>query len=143
VPGAARPALRHQAADCATAGARLACTRQPGPPPAERQVTPPPLLNAPLRLPPAPARPEVTSAAARAREHFLGALSDILSHGLRHVVAPPSATWHHDGYLHDTASPYTHNVGAGGRPPAQRAQSAAVACAGGCPSEQPPPLFAQ
>jgi hypothetical protein len=26
------------------------------------------------------------------------------------VVAPPSATWHHHGYLHDTASPYAHNV---------------------------------
>jgi hypothetical protein len=64
----------------------------------------------PALNPPAILAADVASTAARAREHFLGAISDILSHGLRHVIAPPSATWHHDGYLHDTASPYTHRV---------------------------------
>jgi hypothetical protein len=53
---------------------------------------------------------EIADASSRAKEHFLGQLSDILSHGLRHVVAPPSATWHHSGYLHDSASPYAHKV---------------------------------
>ncbi|KAI8467147.1 MAG: hypothetical protein J3K34DRAFT_431559 [Monoraphidium minutum] len=53
---------------------------------------------------------EVADANSRAREHFLAQLSDILSHGLRHVIAPPSATWHHNGYLHDSASPYAHKV---------------------------------
>ncbi|KIZ06099.1 hypothetical protein MNEG_1854 [Monoraphidium neglectum] len=33
-----------------------------------------------------------------------------MSRGLRHVVAPPSAGWHHAGGLRDAASPYAHKV---------------------------------
>lgn len=50
--------------------------------------------------------PAVKRAAGRLLPH----LAAVLSSGLRHAVAPPSATWHHRGYLHDTASPYARRV---------------------------------
>eukprot|EP00879_Flechtneria_rotunda_P013168 GHRR01013753.1.p1 GENE.GHRR01013753.1~~GHRR01013753.1.p1 ORF type:complete len:943 (+),score=342.78 GHRR01013753.1:553-3381(+) len=54
---------------------------------------------------------EQTSATySAAKDVFFSELSNVLSRGLRHVVAPPSATWHHRGYLHDTASPFAHKV---------------------------------
>ncbi|KAF6255218.1 hypothetical protein COO60DRAFT_237950 [Scenedesmus sp. NREL 46B-D3] len=54
---------------------------------------------------------EATSAAySAAKDVFFSEVSASLSRGLRHVIAPPSATWHHQGYLHDTASPYAHKV---------------------------------
>jgi len=49
-------------------------------------------------------------AAKRAAGRLLPHLAAVLSSGLRHAVAPPSATWHHRGYLHDTASPYARRV---------------------------------
>ncbi|GBF97200.1 hypothetical protein Rsub_10061 [Raphidocelis subcapitata] len=55
-------------------------------------------------------QPGVTDAEARAREHFLAALSDVLSRGLRHVVAPPAVAWRRGGQLEGAASPYAANV---------------------------------
>lgn len=55
-------------------------------------------------------RPAVEDAEARAREHFLAALSDILSRGLRHAVAPPAVAWRRGGQLEGAASPYATNV---------------------------------
>ena len=54
--------------------------------------------------------PEVHDVNARAKDVFLSELSNAMARALRHVIAPPTATWHHKGYLHDTASPYTHAV---------------------------------
>lgn len=51
-----------------------------------------------------------TAAYSAAKDVFFSEISAALSRGLRHVIAPPSATWHHQGYLHDTASPYAHKV---------------------------------
>eukprot|EP00878_Enallax_costatus_P020352 GHUV01021506.1.p1 GENE.GHUV01021506.1~~GHUV01021506.1.p1 ORF type:complete len:850 (+),score=172.67 GHUV01021506.1:211-2760(+) len=53
---------------------------------------------------------ESEAAYSTAKDVFFSELSNILSRGLRHVIAPPSATWHHRGYLHDTASPFAHKV---------------------------------
>lgn len=42
----------------------------------------------------------------------MGELSSVLSRALRHVVAPPTATWTHAaGFLHDTATPFATEVG--------------------------------
>lgn len=52
----------------------------------------------------------ISDAATKAKDRFLAEISAVLSRGIRHVIAPPSAAWHHQGYLHDTASPYAHKV---------------------------------
>lgn len=36
-----------------------------------------------------------SAAYSAAKDVFFSELSNILSRGLRHVIAPPSATWHH------------------------------------------------
>ena len=52
----------------------------------------------------------------RARDSFMAQLSSVLSRGIRHVIAPPSAVWRHDNINpHDTAKPMAHKVrGLGG-----------------------------
>lgn len=42
-----------------------------------------------------PAAAQVSKAASSAKDVFFAELSHALSRGLRHVVAPPTATWHH------------------------------------------------
>lgn len=46
----------------------------------------------------------------RAKELFLAELGGILSRAIRHVIVPPTATWHHEGYMHDTATPFAKQV---------------------------------
>ncbi|KAJ9520835.1 hypothetical protein QJQ45_014031 [Haematococcus lacustris] len=54
---------------------------------------------------------EVSEEALRSHDLFLAELAALLSRALRHVVAPPTATWTHAaGYLHDTATPFATNV---------------------------------
>jgi len=53
----------------------------------------------------------VADASERAHDMFLGELTGVLSRALRHVVAPPTATWTHAaGHAHDTATPYAQHV---------------------------------
>jgi hypothetical protein len=58
--------------------------------------------------------PDVVSATSRVEEHFLGALSDVLSRAIRHVIAPPSAAWRHPGLERGSASPYAEKAGGQG-----------------------------
>ncbi len=58
----------------------------------------------------APPAAEVATALSRTREHFLGQLTDILSHGVRHVIAPPGAAWDREGEAFGSASPYANKA---------------------------------
>jgi hypothetical protein len=46
----------------------------------------------------------------RSHDMFAAELAAVLSRGIRHVVAPPSATWRHAGNLHDSAMPFAKQV---------------------------------
>lgn len=53
-------------------------------------------------------------ASVRAHDLFMAELSGVLSRGLRHVVAPPTAVWAQGGGgAHDMATPYADHVGGG------------------------------
>jgi hypothetical protein len=38
---------------------------------------------------------QVTSAYSAAKDVFFSEISQVLSRGIRHVIVPPSASWHH------------------------------------------------
>ncbi len=100
--------------------------QQLAPHPSLKPAPDPPALHPTLFTPPPPARDhkwdifgpeesvdandEIAGEALRSQDLFMAELSAVLSRGLRHVVAPPTATWHHHGYLHDTATPYASHV---------------------------------
>lgn len=53
---------------------------------------------------------EALSETMRAQDLFMSRMASVLSRGIRHVIAPATAMWHHDGYIHDTATPYSSEV---------------------------------
>ena len=46
----------------------------------------------------------------RRRDLFMAEMSSLLSRAIRHVVAPPTAAWHHPGSRHDAATPFAKQV---------------------------------
>jgi hypothetical protein len=58
-----------------------------------------------------PPSPQLSDEAVRSHDLFMAELSALLSRAMRHVIAPPTATWTHAaGHLHSTATPFTPHV---------------------------------